>query len=241
MPKFHDTWTLLPHGPLEALEPGLLTVAGDIRMPLGNFPRRMTVVGLEGGRTAIWSAIALREPEMHRIEALGAPSFLIVPGIAHRLDVRPWKRRYPQAKVLCAPGARDAVAEVIGVDATADVLDDPRVRLETVPGVDGKEAALIVQREGRATLLLNDLLANVRHPHGIGAHLMARLMGFGVREPRMPWVGRRMFVKDAPALAVAFRQWAKIPGLARIVVSHGDVITENPAAVLERVAASLAP
>ena len=73
MAKFNDKWKVGPHGPIERLDDGLLTVAGEIRMPLGNFPRRMTVVGLSGGRTAIWSAIPLREPEMAEIEALPRP------------------------------------------------------------------------------------------------------------------------------------------------------------------------
>ena len=125
MSKVNEEWKVGPHGPLERLDDGLLTVAGEIRMPLGNFPRRMTVIALDGGRSAIWSAIPLREPEMREIEALGNPAFLIVPGIAHRLDIKAWKLRYPHANVVCAPGARKAVEEIVEVDATGDVLDDP--------------------------------------------------------------------------------------------------------------------
>jgi hypothetical protein len=113
------------------------------------------------------------------------------------------------------------------------------VRLETVPGVGDREAALIVRRDGGATLVLNDILANVRHPHGLGAHVMARLFGFGTGRPKVPWLGRRMFVQDAGALAAAFRNWAEEPGLARIVVSHGDPIVDDPRAVLRRVATDL--
>jgi hypothetical protein len=69
---------------------------------------------------------------------------------------------------------------------------------------------------------------------------MARLMGFGVDEPRMPWVGEKMFVKDHAAIAAALRAWAAEPALVRIVVSHGDVITDRPRAVLERIAADVA-
>lgn len=239
MPKFNEEWKVGPHGPLDGLNKGLLTVAAEITMPLGNFPRRMTVVGLRNNRTAIWSAVPLRELEMKTIEALGEPSFLIVPGIGHRLDIKPWKHRYPMAKIICPPGARRAVEEAIAVDATSDVLDDPTVTFETVAGVGGKEAALIIRREGQTTLVLNDLLANVRHPHGIGAHIMARMLGFGVSRPMMPRVGKWMFVEDRKALAGAFRKWASEPNLTRIVVSHGDVIDDEPPAVLERIAREL--
>ena len=48
-----------------------------------------------------------------------------------------------------------------------------------------------------------------------------------------------MFVKDKRALAAAFRKWADNPALKRIVVSHGDVIGNEPRKVLQRVAADL--
>ena len=81
-----------------------------------------------------------------------------MPGPGHRLDIKPWKARYPKAKVICAPGARDAVQKAINVDATSDVWADPSVQLETVPwGVAGKEAALLIRREGGTTLVINDL------------------------------------------------------------------------------------
>jgi len=239
MPRFNDEWKVGPHGRLEKLDDGLLTVAGEIQMPLGNFPRRMTVVRLRGRRTAIWSAIPLAEPEMREIETLGDPTFLIVPGIAHRLDIKPWKLRYPKAKIVCAPGAVDAVEKVVKVDGTADILNDPAVRLGSVPGVAEKEASLLVRREGGTSLVINDILANVRHPHGIGAHIMARLLGFGVNRPQMPRVSKWLYVKDRGALAGAFRKWANEPGLARVIVSHGDVIVDKPQKVLERVAAEL--
>ena len=59
MPKIHETWTVLPHGPLREIDDGILTVTCDIPMPLGNFPRRMTVVRLARKRTSIFSAISL--------------------------------------------------------------------------------------------------------------------------------------------------------------------------------------
>ncbi|MCW3849158.1 DUF4336 domain-containing protein [Sphingomonas sp. LB-2] len=239
MAKFNTEWTVGPHGPLERLDDGLATVAGEIVMPLGRFPRRMTVVALSGNRVAIWSAIPLREPQMAEIEAMGEVAFLIVPGVAHRLDIVPWKARYPGARVLCSPGATKAVEEAALVDATCDVLEDPAVRFETPGGVGGMESALMVRREGGATLLLNDILANVRHPHGLGAQIMARLFGFGVKRPQTPWVVKRRMVKDAAALAADFRRWAAEPDLRRIIVSHGDVLSQAPRAVLERVANDL--
>lgn len=239
MSKLNQVWSVPPHGQLEAIDDGVLTVDAEIRMPLGNFPRRMTVVALAGERVAIWSAVPLDEPSMRRIEALGTVSFLIVPGIAHRLDIQPWKHRYPEALVVCPPGARAKVEEAVPVDATSDVLDDPSVRFEIVPGAGEREAILRVRRDTRTTLIVNDILANVRRPHGVGAHIMARLLGFGVDRPRMPRIGKRLFVEDPVALADGMRRWASDRSLTRIVVSHGDVITDAPHRALEVAAEDL--
>lgn len=239
MADFLTRWTVEPHDEIARIDDGLLTVAGDMHMRLGRLPRRMTVARLAAGGTAIWSAIALREPDMARIEALGRPTWLIVPGIAHRRDARIWKDRYPAMKVLCPAGAAKAVAEAVPVDATTDPFGDSAVRFETVPGLAEVEAALLVRRAGRLSLIVNDILANVRHPHGLGARAMTRLFGFGRLRPQIPRIVRRRFVKDASALAAAFRRWAQQPDLVRIVPSHGDVIEDEPRAVLTRIASTL--
>src|SRR5690349_2014310 len=106
MPKFHTEWSVFPHAPAEQIDDRILSVEGSIHMPLGQFPRRMTIVRLQDGRTVVFSPVALHEPEMRKIEEFGALSFLVVPNGFHRLDSRIWKQRYPEAKVVCPPGAK---------------------------------------------------------------------------------------------------------------------------------------
>lgn len=236
MSKILESWTVMPHGPLEEADEGILTVAGEIVMPLGRFPRRMTVIALKGKRTAIWSAIALDEPAMARIEALGRPSFLIVPSDAHRLDARIWKARYPEIQVVTPPGARPGVQEAVAVDTTDPAWDDDSVRFHTVPGTHGHESALTVARADRLTLIVNDVIGHVRHPHGLGAKAMTWLMGFGLSGPEIPWPVKRKIINDPAALAAQFRLWADQPGLTRIIVSHGDPIERNPAGALRKLA-----
>lgn len=240
MSGIRDTWQVEPHGDLVVLDENLITVEGEIVMPLGRFPRRMTVVALAGGGSVVWSPIALREPEMNRIEALGKPKWLVVPGAAHRLDVRIWKDRYPEAQLVCAPGAKDKVEEAAPVAATQDPFGDPNVTFEVVPGCQEREAAVVVRGPGGdVSLLVNDIVANVRHPHGLGANVMARLFGFGVKEPSVPRVGKWFFIDDAAALADKLRSWASLPNLRRLIPSHGDIL-EAPQATLNRLAGELA-
>ena len=239
MPDILEKWQVMPHDPLAEIDDGILSVAGEIHMPLGIFPRRMTVVGLRGGRTAIYSAIALDEPEMARIEALGRPAILIVPSDGHRMDAKIWKARYPDLLVITPPGARAAVAEVVDVDRTDDMLGDPDADFMTLPGTGGHESALIVRRAGGTTIICNDVIGNVAHPKGIGAQIMGRLMGFGVSHPQVPRVVKHKVIDNEAALATQFEDWAADPALRRIIVSHGDIIEDDPGGVLRALAKDL--
>src|SRR5258708_39399220 len=101
MTQPYTHWNVLPHGKLSAIDEGILTVVGHIRMPLMNLPRRMTVVRLNDSRLVVWSAIALDEQGMATLEAFGHPAVLIVPNEHHRLDAPAGKERYPQMPVVC--------------------------------------------------------------------------------------------------------------------------------------------
>ena len=239
MPKFHTKWTVLPHGSVELVDDGILAVEGEIPVPLGKFPRRMTVVGLSRNRSAIFSAMALEEPDMRKIEELAKPSFLIVPNGHHRLDSRIWKERYPKLKVMCPPAARRSVAEAVPVDATDDILRDKDVDFVAVGGTGNAEAALVVRRKSGTTLILNDIVAHVRHPPGLGAKVVARLAGFGVKRPQVPRVVKRIMVESRRALANQFRDWADEPDLRRIIVSHGEIIENRSVATLRSLAKEL--
>jgi hypothetical protein len=239
MPTTMEKWKVQPHDPPVHLTDGVLTVTGEIVMPLGRFPRRMTVARLSGGRSAVWSAIALEDAGMAEVEAMGRPAFLIVPSDHHRLDAKVWLERYPDMQVIAPPGAREGVEEAVPVDAVHDVMGDPQVRFVVVPGMALHESALEIRRDGELTLVTNDVIANVAHPHGLGANIMARLFGFGVSEPQVPRPVKPKDVIDRAALARQFRAWADETGLRRIVMSHGDVIEDKPAEVLRALAESL--
>lgn len=239
MPKFHTEWTVFPHGPVERIDDGILSVEGEIRMPLGRFPRRMTVVALSDTRTAVFSPVALHERAMRDIESLGSPTFLIVPNGFHRLDSRIWKQRYPEMKVICPPGAKERVEEAVTVDATIDILADADVDFVIAAGTREAESALVVRRPAGTTLVINDLISNVRRPKGLGANIMARLFGFGVRHPQMAREVKWLLVKDKRALAAQLRGWAQIADLERLILSHGDILEEAPEESLRAVALTL--
>jgi hypothetical protein len=237
--KPNETWKVLPHGEIERLSENLYTVVGKLRMPLGESSRRMTIARLAGERLAIYSAIALDEPRMRELEALGRPAYLIVPSAIHRIDAHPWKERYPQLVVIAPAGAREKISEVVAIDATTADLGDPRVTLDVVPGTDRRELAMTVETATgvgtKKTLVVNDLIFNLPRIKGVAGWGL-RLLGFGPGHPTMPKLVMRGLVKDDGVVRDQLRAWADA-GFERILVSHGAPI-ENPRQTLLELAAA---
>ena len=204
-------WTVLPHGKLVQIEENILTVVGEIHMPLMDLPRRMAVVRLADARLVVFSAIALDEDEMSALEAYGRPAYLIVPSDKHRLDAKTWKDRYPAIRV---------------------------VQFVTVPGTRGREAALVVRTPNGTTLVLNDVVGNIRNAAGFGGWLL-HLAGFAGTQAQVPKVVKMAVIEDTNALRTQMLQWAEIESLKRMVVSHGSPIEDNPRQVLRELAGSL--
>jgi hypothetical protein len=65
------------------------------------------------------------------------------------------------------------------------------------------------------------------------------MAGFAGDEPHIPSVVKMMMVDDTQALRMQLIAWTAMPTLARIVVSHGDVIEDNLRQVSRELAGSL--
>jgi hypothetical protein len=239
MAKPHSEWTVLPHGKLKRLERNLLSVTGTMNMPpMGEVPRRMTIVRLSDGRLIIYSAISLDEVEMNALESYGTPSYLIVPGDIHRMDAKPWKDRYPALKVIAPSGAREKVSEIVPVDATTVDFSDPAVHFMTMPGTGEKEAVLMIETDSGTTIVLNDLIFDLANRPGVSGWLF-KLIGLTGDEPHVPLPVKLKEVEDKQAVAEQLDRWARLPKLQRVIISHGDIIADAPSAVLARISAEL--
>jgi hypothetical protein len=237
--KPFEKWTVLPHGRLSRIEDNILSVVGELPMPLGKFPRRMTIVRLADARLIVFSAIALDASEMEAVEAFGTPTFLIVPNDIHRMDARVWKKRYPSMTVIAPSGARDKVQRVVPVDATSIDFDDPSTRMITVPGTAERELALEVTTPDGVTLVVNDLIWSVADRPGFSGWLF-KAVGATGPSPKIPRVVELREIKDKKAVRAQLETWARLPNLNRIIVSHGDIVAANPGGTLARLAGSLA-
>jgi hypothetical protein len=227
-------WTVLPHNKLARVNDRIFTVVGELKMPLLELPRRMTVVRLTSGDLVIFSAIALQEPEMDELEALGRPSFLIVPSERHRLDAPSYARRYPNITVVAPRGGAEKIGEVVRVGTSAPEFGDASVRYVELAA----DSALEVEGDDGLTLVVNDLIGDIHGESGLGGWLL-RVMGFAGEDPHVPAPVKLTLGKHKSEVARQFRRWAERDDLRRIIVSHGDTIEKNPRAVLRTLAASL--
>ncbi len=240
MTKPFSEWTVLPHGKLTRLEDNLLSVTGVLHMPpMGDVERRMTVVRLGDGRLIVYSAIALDESEMRAIEAFGTPTYLIVPSDIHRMDAKTWKDRYPALRVITPPSSREKVEQLVHVDDTFVNFADPSVHFVVLPGTADREAALIVETSRGTTLVLNDVIFNLANRPGLSGWLF-KAIGMTGDAPHVPPVIKLRLIENQAALRAQLDLWARLPRLQRMILSHGNIVENDAAGVLARVAADLA-
>jgi len=227
-------WTVLPHGKLTRLNERIVSVVGDLKMPLLHLPRRMTAVRLDSGDLVIFSAIALRESEMAELEEFGRPAFLVVPSERHRLDAPGYSRRYPNMTVVAPKGGVEKIGEVVRIETSTPDFSDPSVRYVEVAA----DSALEVDCDDGLTIIVNDLIGDIHGESGVGGWLL-KVMGFAGDDPHVPGPVKLTLGKRKSEVAQQFRRWAERDDLRRIVVSHGDSIEVDPRGVLRTLAASL--
>jgi hypothetical protein len=228
-------WTVLPHGPLEDLQPNLKGVRGSL--PHGRLGRYMSVARLTDGRLAFYNAVPLGEPDMQRLEAWGTPAILYVPNRFHRLDLHAFKQRYPELKLFCSQGARARVEQAAPVDGTQDELPSSgEVEVQWIPlrGTKADEAVMQVRFGTQTTLCFGDAVMNIPHLGGFEGLVLRLLGSSGV--PKVTFIAKLALVKSKAELADHLRELATLPGLTRLVPTHGDIIDTDAPAVLRKIA-----
>lgn len=227
---------MLRHGPLEALEANLWRVEGDLP---GSIPlkRVMTVARLAAGGLVVHSPIAMDAAAMQQLDALGDVAFIVVPAPQHRLDASSYAVRYPRAQVLAPRGARKKIAEQVEVHGGLEALSDTDVRLDHTAGTREAEALMTVRSGDRTSLVFTDSIFNMPHQPGVSGWVLKHVTQSS-GGPKVSRLARMFLIKEPSAFAAQLERLAQQP-IARIIVSHHDVITEDPAGVLTRIAASV--
>jgi hypothetical protein len=224
-----SNWNVLPHGPIEKLAENLWRVEGSL--PGMSLRRVMTIAERTDGRLVVHSAIALEETAMKELEALGEPSFLVVPNAFHRLDAPAFKKRYPNIVVLAPKGSRTKIATKVAVDGTLeDFPPDGAVRLETLQGVNAIEAVMFVRSSDGETIVLTDVVFNMsKKPSDPLGWFFTTIMG-SAPGPRMSRLFKGVAVKDKSALREDLVRLSGTPDLVRVIVAHGEMAKGQDAA-----------
>ena len=215
---------LHPHGPLAFIDDGLFIVEG--RWKKSPFERKMTVFLLSNGELAVHSAIAMNPAGMAALEAIGRPSWILVPNRLHASEAGWYAERYPSARILVPAEVRRRLFENLPrIDGSLD---------EDWPGALSGELAIVPLRGTRIgevafvhapsrTLVLTDACFHYRDRD---LPLVARLImrangaygGFGTSR-----LFRSFFVVDRDALRASIEALLE-HDFSRVVVSHGRTL-----------------
>jgi len=235
MAKTHDTWKVLPHGPIEKLSDRLWRVEGK----LDPMCRVMAIAKRADGSLVVHNGIALGDAEMAEIDAFGKVGTILVPNGYHRLDAKVFADRYPEARVLCPANAKTKVEQVVPVAGSyEDFGTDASVELVTLRGTKEREGVMIVRGTDGTSLVFNDAIFNMPHGAGFTGFVLRRVTA-STGGPTVSRIMKWLVIADKPAFRAHLEELAKLPDLRRILVSHHETITDDPAGTLARVAAAI--
>jgi hypothetical protein len=228
----HQSWTVLPHTPIEELAPNLWRVEG--RMGARN-KRVMILIRLGDGRIIMHNAIALDSASMARIDAWGTVAAILVPNSFHRQDARIMQEHYPNAKVYAPPAAVRAASKATPCAGTyADVPRDDTVTVRDIDGMGGREGVLLVRSPDGVSAVFCDTVLNVPKLPGFFGILL-----YPTGTLSVPRVTKLVLARNRKALRADLERIAAEPGLARVIPGHGAVVAADAAHRLREAAARL--
>lgn len=230
---------VFPHSALEALAANLWVVRGEF--PSAQLPRSMIVYRYGGDALLLHSVVALDEPGMRQLEALGKPTIMVIPNWDHWAHIVAFKRRYPDITVVCPAASQSRVEQRLAVDQTCEAYFPCHgMQFHVPPGMDPVEGVLELPLEdGRVAVVMNDLIINVPHQRGLWG-LVLRLTGSTGRPRVIPIVRRRLKI-DRAVMRDYLEALARRRDLAIITTSHGQALTSDVAATVAAVAHDLDP
>jgi hypothetical protein len=211
----------------------------SVRIPLGvHMPATMTVLRRSDGTLLIHSPLAIDEATADAIRALGEVRTLVAPNCFHYLFLEAAAARYPEARVLAAPGLETKVSGLRleqlpasgSFDAPASDLVVQQIR--GAPSI--AEHVLFHPKSG--SLIVTDLIFNLRRCDSFAMKSLLWLgRTWGRPAQSLAW---RFLVKDRAAATQSLRSilgW----NFERIITAHGDIIAGGAREQLQRATAWL--
>ena len=202
----------------------------------------MLIYKLSTGGLLIWSAIAVDEPAIAAIQALGSIEVIVVPSSHHTMDAMVFKERVAsEASVVCPASEREnLVKKGIICDGTIEDLVGHEFGVAAALSADGMpeggELALILDLGDEvAGVAVCDLLFNIldEPPTWIGRFVGHHVFG-SLGPLHVTKFGKRFFVKDRAMLATWLTDVLPstvtnlgFKDIGLITVGHGDPVTSE--------------
>lgn len=191
---------------------------------------RMTVVKLPTGGLWLHSPVHVAPQEREALLRLGPIEHIVAPNNVHHLFVAEWLREHPTAQLYIAPGLSRKNPALAGGkllnadDTSAQAPFGDTIKQCFVDGIPGLSETVF--HTGN-TLIVTDLVFNVRHVEGFLTRLFLKLDGGlgGVRATRMV----RFLIKDRKQVKASLERilaWR----FDRLIVTHGEVLNPGHAA-----------
>jgi hypothetical protein len=209
-------WLVTPHTPLEQHDDNLWS----LESPVPGLPawRRMIVAKDHSGGLIFYNAVPVDEPTLAAVLALGKPKALVIPHARHGIDAPAFSTKL--GVPIHGPHRNEAAMRArFGPVRQLGELEDAALRFEELDGTKSGEPVMVVRSGPRVSLVFADAYQD--HSTHIGP-LLARLMGFR-GGPSTPPFFRLFFTSDLKALRSHLARLAQLPGLHRVLPSHGPV------------------
>lgn len=197
-----------------------------------HFRSRMTVVR-HGGELVLHNPVSLTDALVDGLSSLGRVRTIIAPNQFHHLYAGSARARFPEARLLGAPGLAakrkdlDFDGEVPAQPSVGDWSEslDP-VRIEGLPKV---EETVFLHRPS-ASLIVTDLFFNIHDCQGWMSRMVFKMAGAYQRPAQSRLL--HFLTKDRAAAAASVRRVLELP-FERVLMAHGEVIDTDAKATVE--------
>ncbi|WP_394821611.1 DUF4336 domain-containing protein [Pendulispora albinea] len=210
----------------------LWTLEDTIRLGGGmQMPARATIVRLSKGgqsgesKLVLHSPLAIDDETARGIARLGKVEWIVAPNCMHHLFLKGACERWPNARVLGAPGLERKLGEGVRFEAlpSEGPLFDGEMAVRRIDGAPSL-AEHVFFHPGSRTLVVSDLVFNVHAAPGFSLPLFLRIVSAWKKlaQSRV-W---RLLVKDRAAAAQSAEDVLRWD-FDRLVMAHGDVVEAN--------------
>ena len=213
----------------EQITDGLWHDTHDVTMSGGlQFKTRSTLARLEDGSLWMHSPIPIDDARAEEIAALGEVRHIVAPNGFHDSYPGAAKARYPDAMLWASPALRLS-KQPPPVDAWLGETDPPwanELRPLLIEGVP-KAEELVFLHESTGTLIVTDLLFQIRYPVNTMTKVvlwMAGVNGGKLAQSRL-W---RSVTKDRAAAGRSVQKMLEWD-FRRVVLAHGDFVEGSDA------------